>query len=178
MKPRSLMIGSLNNHIASKFKTLLGITAAEVQVKSQSDRIILNTNSRLTRSYNKKSYRILKRGRGRLRVNISYGSWGTHSKTQQNQAQRYHVRIRYSDVIMGPMASQIIGVWLARRRSKKALKVRVTGLCPWDSTVIGVFPAQKASNAENVSIWWCHLVLWTYPTMLKTQWVGYLCHHW
>ena len=37
---------------------------------------------------------------------------------------------------------------LLRRRSKKTSKLRVTGLCA------GEFPAQKASNAENVSIWW------------------------
>ena len=44
-----------------------------------------------------------------------------------------------------------------RRRSKKTLKLRVTGLCAGNSPVTGEFPAQKASNAENVSsIWWRH----------------------
>ena len=38
------------------------------------------------------------------------------------------------------------------RRSKKTSKLRVTGLC----AVSGEFPAQMASNAENVSIWWRH----------------------
>ena len=45
---------------------------------------------------------------------------------------------------------------LFRRRSKKALKLRVTGLCAWNSPGTGEFPAQMASNAENVSIWWRH----------------------
>ena len=45
---------------------------------------------------------------------------------------------------------------LFRRRSKKALKLRVTGLCAGNSPVTGKFPAQMASNAENVSIWWRH----------------------
>ena len=40
------------------------------------------------------------------------------------------------------------------RRSKKTSKIRVTGLCAGNSPVTGEFPAQKASNAENVSIWW------------------------
>ena len=31
---------------------------------------------------------------------------------------------------------------------------RVTGLCPGNSPVTGEFPAQKASDAENISIWW------------------------
>ena len=42
------------------------------------------------------------------------------------------------------------------RRSKKTSKLRVTGLCAGNSPVTGEFPAQKASNAENVSIWWRH----------------------
>ena len=35
-------------------------------------------------------------------------------------------------------------------------KLRVTGLCEGNSPVTGEFPAQIASNAENVSIWWRH----------------------
>ena len=42
------------------------------------------------------------------------------------------------------------------RRSKKTSKPRVTGLCEGNSPVTGEFPAQRASNAENVSIWWRH----------------------
>ena len=45
---------------------------------------------------------------------------------------------------------------LFRRRSKKTSKHRVTGLCEGNSRVTGEFPAQKASNAENISIWWRH----------------------
>ena len=43
---------------------------------------------------------------------------------------------------------------LFRRKSKKTSKLRVTGLCAGNSPVTGEFPAQRASNAENVSIWW------------------------
>ena len=45
---------------------------------------------------------------------------------------------------------------LFRRRSKKTSKLRVTGLCARNSPGTGEFPAQMASNAENVSIWWRH----------------------
>ena len=45
---------------------------------------------------------------------------------------------------------------LFRRRSKKSSKLRVTGLCAGISPVTGEFPAQRASNAENVSIWSRH----------------------
>ena len=40
---------------------------------------------------------------------------------------------------------------LFRRRSKKTLKLRVTGLCEGNSPVTGEFPAQRASNTENFS---------------------------
>ena len=45
---------------------------------------------------------------------------------------------------------------LFRRKSKKTSKLRVTGLCAGNSPVTGEFPTQRASNAENVSIWWRH----------------------
>ena len=44
------------------------------------------------------------------------------------------------------------------RRSKKTSKLRVTGLCEGNSPVTGEFPAQRASNAGNVFIWWRHHV--------------------
>ena len=47
---------------------------------------------------------------------------------------------------------------LFRRRSKKTSKLRVTGLCEGNPPVTGEFPAQMASNAENISTWWRHHV--------------------
>ena len=41
-------------------------------------------------------------------------------------------------------------------RLKKTSKLLVTGLCAGNSPGTGEFPAQMASNAENVSIWWRH----------------------
>ena len=43
---------------------------------------------------------------------------------------------------------------LFSRRPKKTSKLRVTGLCEGNSRLTGEFPTQRASNAENVSIWW------------------------
>ena len=45
---------------------------------------------------------------------------------------------------------------LFRRKSKKTSKLRVTGLCAGNSPGTGEFPAEMASYAENVSIWWRH----------------------
>ena len=47
-------------------------------------------------------------------------------------------------------------------RSKKISKLRVTGLCAGNSPGTDEFPAQMASYAENVSIWWRHHV-WSHP---------------
>ena len=46
--------------------------------------------------------------------------------------------------------------YLFRLRSKKTSELRVTGLWAGNSPVTGEFPAQMASDAENVSIWWRH----------------------
>ena len=45
---------------------------------------------------------------------------------------------------------------LFKRRSNKTPKLHVTGLCAGNSPVTGEFPAQRASKAENISIWWRH----------------------
>ena len=51
----------------------------------------------------------------------------------------------------------LLNCWF-RRRSQKTSKLRVTGLCAGNSPVTGEFPAQKASDAENISIWWRHQI--------------------
>ena len=67
--------------------------------------------------------------------------------------------LHYNDVIMGAMASQITSLPIiystvySDADRKKTSKLRVTGLCTGNSPVNGEFPAQMASNAENVSIW-------------------------
>ena len=43
-----------------------------------------------------------------------------------------------------------------RAQIKETSKPRVTGLCAGNSPGTGEFPAQMASNAETVSIWWRH----------------------
>ena len=45
---------------------------------------------------------------------------------------------------------------LIRHRWQKTSKLRVIGLSDGTSPVTGEFPAQRASNADNVSIWWRH----------------------
>ena len=56
---------------------------------------------------------------------------------------------------------------LFRCRSKKTSKLRVAGPCDGNSPVTSEFPAQRASNAENVSIWWRHHGLQTAADKLQ-----------
>ena len=65
----------------------------------------------------------------------------------------------YYSVIMGAMASQITSltivysaVYSGADKKTSQLRVTVTGLCAGNSPLTGEFPAQMASNAENVSI--------------------------
>ena len=75
---------------------------------------------------------------------------------------RLYYPMHYNDVIMSAMASQITSLTIiyltvySRHRSKKTSKLHVTGFCEANSPVTGEFPAQRASNAKNVSIWWRH----------------------
>ena len=68
----------------------------------------------------------------------------------------------YNDIIMGSMASQITSLTIvysvgySGADQRKKSKLRVTGLCTGNSPGTGEFPAQMASNAKNVSIWWRH----------------------
>ena len=70
----------------------------------------------------------------------------------------------YNDIIMSAMASQLTSLMIvystvySRRRSNNASKFPVTGLGEGNYPVTGEFPAQMASNAESVSIWWRHHV--------------------
>ena len=65
---------------------------------------------------------------------------------------------------------------LFRHRSQKTSKLRVTGLCEGNSPVTGEFPAQRASNAENVSTWWRHHVPIKWSVLLDQEFVCYYVH--
>ena len=65
---------------------------------------------------------------------------------------------------------------LSRHKSKKTSKLRFTGLCDGNQPMAGGFPSQRASNAENVSIWWCHQVSLTPFVIVGHQLVFYHCY--
>ena len=63
------------------------------------------------------------------------------------------------------------------RRSKKTSKLLVTGLCEGNSPVTGEFPTQRASDAENASIWLCHYVFFLSETKLIMYWFWYFLQY-
>ena len=72
--------------------------------------------------------------------------------------------LHYDDVIMGEIASQITSltlvysaVYSGSDQSKHQSSASLA-FCVRNSPGTGEFPAQMASNAENVSIWWLHHV--------------------
>ena len=70
------------------------------------------------------------------------------------------------DGVSNPQPRDCLLNRLFRRRSKKTSKLHVTGLCAGNSPATGEFPAQMASNAENVSIWWRHHA-WRCPSVIE-----------
>ena len=70
--------------------------------------------------------------------------------------------MRYNDVRMSATASQGTSLTIvnstvySRRRWNITSNLGATGLCAGNWPVTGEFPAQRTSNAENVSIWWRH----------------------
>ena len=81
---------------------------------------------------------------------INYRSWNIHG--------RFTLLWRHNgrDGVSKHQHRECLLNRLFRHRSKKTSKLRVTGLCVGNSPVTGEFPAQRASNAENASIWWRH----------------------
>ena len=62
----------------------------------------------------------------------------------------------------------------SRCRSKKTSKLSVTGLCEGNSPMTGKFSTQRASNAENVSIWWRHYVPHCYSASTSIEIINQL----
>ena len=67
--------------------------------------------------------------------------------------------VHYNDVIMGAMASQITRFTIVYSTGYSDVDKKNTAVCAGNSPVTGEFPAQMASNTENVSIWWRHYAL-------------------
>ena len=91
-----------------------------------------------------------------LKAVVSLGNGVTHIASRKF----FH----YADVIMSAMASQITGLTIVYSTfhsgadQRKHQSSASLALCVGNSPETGEFPAQKASNAENVSIWWRHHV--------------------
>ena len=87
--------------------------------------------------------------------------WAFYKEVWCDEQSQYTLRWRHyaRDSVSNHQPHDCLLNHLFRRRSRKTSKLRVTGLCARNSPGTGEFPAQMASNAENVSIWWRHHVI-------------------
>ena len=82
----------------------------------------------------------------------------------------------YDDVTVSGLASQITSLTIVYSTILRVqIKENITGLCVGNSPGTGEFPAQMASNAETVSIWWRHYAL--NISLMWTLWSSNLRYH-
>ena len=72
--------------------------------------------------------------------------------------------LHYNDVIMRALASQITSLTIVYSTvysgsDQRKHQSSVAGVCAGNSPGTGEFPTQRASYAENFSIWWRHHVI-------------------
>ena len=98
-----------------------------------------------------------------INANEWFKSYTAHIISRDRTKQSLQWRHNERDGVPNHQPQDCLLKRLFRRRSKKTSKLRVTGLCEGNSPVTGEFPAQRASYAENVSIWWRHHIRKTRP---------------
>ena len=78
--------------------------------------------------------------------------------TKTSTARNGKMSTHYTDVIMGAIASQITSLTIVYSTfySDADKNIKAPRHWPLCGEFTGEFPAQMASNAENVSIWWRH----------------------
>ena len=130
-------------------------------------------------------YNIETQKQAKLKAALEY-AYAVYSKVTDGCSQL--CLVHYNDVIMSAMASQITSLMImystvysgadqSKHQSSASLAF-VRGIHRWPVN----FPAQMASNAENVSIWWRHhattwhrtadgpLPDWTYICVIRPRW--------
>ena len=105
---------------------------------------------------------------------ISVKSFGSKQMVVENYT--YQNILLYEKLLSNHQPHNCLFNRSNRRRTKKTSNLPVTGLCEGNSPVTAEFPAQRASNAEKVSIWWRHLdkgQLWTTVLILWSKCIGF-----
>ena len=100
---------------------------------------------------------------------IAFSVFGTWHVTLAASTSTLQWRHNVLDSVSNHQPHHCLLKGLFRRRTKKTSKLRVTGLCVGNSPVTGEFPAQMASNAGNVSIWWRHHEFYPFVPSLKSR---------
>ena len=113
-------------------------------------------------------------------LTLLFGNFSSDGAVYRRHKLGHHsgCRFRCSDVIMGAMASQITSLMIVysavysgadqRKYQSSASLAFVRG----NSQVTGEFPAQRASDAENVSISWRHHIKMFNPVIMSSTLVS------
>ena len=90
-------------------------------------------------------------------------NFGMYTQTQINKWEAWIIHVKPlqwrhngHDGVSNHQPRHCLCSRIFRRKSKKNQSSALLSLCAWNSPAIGEFPAQMASNAENVYIWWRH----------------------
>ena len=88
----------------------------------------------------------------------------------------YHWRHNHRDSVSNHRRLDCLLNRLFPPTSKRTSKLRVTGLCEWNSPVTGEIHSPRASNVQKDSIWWRHYDPWRrYDSMVqKEQWSQFI----
>ena len=78
----------------------------------------------------------------------------------------------YNDVIKTTMASQITSLTFIHALIKENIKAPRHWPLRGEFTGTGEFPAQRSSNAENVSIWWRQMMRSIMSTIMNSPWLS------
>ena len=103
--------------------------------------------------------------------------WRYHSLAASHGHIAVYSTSLYSDVIMSTMVFQITGISIVCSAVQAPIKENIKALHHWPLTMTSGFLSQKASNAENVSIWWCHHALEQVASALPENLITHLLVH-
>ena len=146
----------LNSNVSLAFNYCRDITPGLIRVSNSKGTLNLKSNASMSR---KLSLMLLIKGGGQFAARYypqrcDLQVVGTNPKSTLSLQWRQNER----DGVLNHRRPDCFPNRLFRRRSKKTSKLRITGLRGGNPLVTGGFPSQRASNAENVSIWWHHHV--------------------
>ena len=87
-----------------------------------------------------------------------------HTNCPTKSSESWKWRHNERDAVSNHQPNDCLLNRVLKAQIREPSKFRASGLWEGNSPVTGEFPTQRASNAENVSIWWRHHVWWLFES--------------